>query len=314
MGIVEITSGTLAGSATNIAARIGGLRASGASWTMMRHFARQLMTEYLIGTESLDVLWDITPVFFDNGCGSVVVPIGVANWRTFVYALYLPRVLSRLLVLVYPVNHILTAKQCQPKTAEERTRYDNAIKELIRVLTKKCAVDKALAKIEVKIYNDETTYLTETAAGSGGNTIQGFIGCLRARGPRRTKYEVNESDRIFSLNSLTYQKSLELTQQEDPSFSPLILRHPSHHPSTPMTISLLVAPPSKLPPSSLSSSEMSAAQAKKLRDREYQRRKRAVAGGQSAGTVSGDEEGSVVSASGSTGRRPGKRMRMMTDD
>ncbi|KDQ62463.1 hypothetical protein JAAARDRAFT_170848 [Jaapia argillacea MUCL 33604] len=202
-------------------------------------------------------------------------------------------------------------------TVDERNRYENARKELIAALTKKRVVDKTLAQIEVKIYNDETTYLTETAAHSGGNIIQGFDGYLKAQGPSRRKYEVNESDRIFSSSSLTYQKSLELTQEEDPSFSPsspLILRHPSHHPSTPMTISLPAAPPSKLPPSSLSSSEMSAAQAKKLRDREYQRKKRAVARGQSAGTVSGDEEGSVVSASGSTGRRPGKRMRMMTDD
>jgi hypothetical protein len=62
------------------------------------------------------------------------------------------------------------------------------------------------AQIEVQIYNLEASYLTETAAHSGGNIIQGFEGYLKNQSVGRRKYEVNEQDRVFSNSSLTYQK------------------------------------------------------------------------------------------------------------
>jgi chromatin modification-related protein EAF6 len=56
--------------------------------------------------------------------------------------------------------------------------------------------------------------------------------------------------------------------------------------------------------------ELTAAQLKKNRDREYQRKKRAAAGRRSVGTVS-DDEGSTTTAGG---RRPIKRVRVADDD
>lgn len=57
--------------------------------------------------------------------------------------------------------------------------------------------------------------------------------------------------------------------------------------------------------------DLTPAQAKKQRDREYQRKKRATnANRRSAGTLSDDE--SVATTT--TGRRPTKRARMMTEE
>lgn len=56
--------------------------------------------------------------------------------------------------------------------------------------------------------------------------------------------------------------------------------------------------------------ELTAAQLKKNRDREYQRKKRAAANRRSVGTMS-DDEGSATTAGG---RRPIKRVRVADDD
>lgn len=56
--------------------------------------------------------------------------------------------------------------------------------------------------------------------------------------------------------------------------------------------------------------DLTPAQAKKQRDREYQRKKRATNARRSAGTLSDDE--SVATTT--TGRRPTKRARMMTEE
>jgi len=56
--------------------------------------------------------------------------------------------------------------------------------------------------------------------------------------------------------------------------------------------------------------ELTAAQLKKNRDREYQRKKRAAANRRSVGTLS-DDEGSTTTAGG---RRPIKRVRVADDD
>ena len=52
----------------------------------------------------------------------------------------------------------------------------------------------------------ETSYLTETAAHSGGNIIHGFEGYLKNQPGGRRKYEITEPDRIFSLSSFTHKK------------------------------------------------------------------------------------------------------------
>ncbi|KAF8231758.1 NuA4-domain-containing protein [Tricholoma matsutake] len=89
---------------------------------------------------------------------------------------------------------------------EEKSRYETLKSELIKALPKKRMVDRSLAQIELQIYNLEASYLTETAAHSGGNIIQGFDGYLKNQTVGRRKYEVNENDRLFSRSSLTYQK------------------------------------------------------------------------------------------------------------
>ena len=62
------------------------------------------------------------------------------------------------------------------------------------------------SQLEVQIHNMETSYLTETAAHSGGNIIHGFDGYLKNQPSGRRKYEISEQDRIFSVSSQTYKK------------------------------------------------------------------------------------------------------------
>ena len=69
-------------------------------------------------------------------------------------------------------------------------------------------------------------------------------------------------------------------------------------------LTTVVLPPAPRAP------ELTAAQLKKNRDREYQRKKRAAANRRSVGTVS-DDEGSAITGGG---RRPNKRARVADDD
>lgn len=111
-------------------------------------------------------------------------------------------------------------------TPEEKAKYDAAKKELLQALAKKRNLDKQLVRraqfpseidtlrvlillqalIEVQIYNLEGSYLTETAAHSGGNIIHGFDGYFKNQPSGRRKYEISEQDRIFSTSSMTYKK------------------------------------------------------------------------------------------------------------
>ncbi|TFK52591.1 NuA4-domain-containing protein [Heliocybe sulcata] len=160
-------------------------------------------------------------------------------------------------------------------SADDKARFEQAKKELIAALSKKRYIDRQLASLEAQIYNFEGSYLADTAAHSGGNIIQGFDGYLKNQAPGRRKYEATDADRLFSTSSLTYLKAS----------------------SGLMTIHVPAAP--KVP-------SHDAAHAKKLRDREYQRKKRATARGTSIGTVSDDE-------SVGSGRRLTKRQRTGAD-
>ncbi|KAG8683257.1 hypothetical protein FRC08_014396 [Ceratobasidium sp. 394] len=92
--------------------------------------------------------------------------------------------------------------------AEGKAAYEAARKDLTNALTKRKDIDKQLAALEAQIFNFEGTYLTETT-NSGGNIIQGFENYLKhPNAANRKKYEVTDSDRLFSNSSATYNKSL----------------------------------------------------------------------------------------------------------
>ncbi|KAG6890610.1 hypothetical protein C0995_006586 [Termitomyces sp. Mi166 len=185
-------------------------------------------------------------------------------------------------------------------SAEERARYETLKNELKKALPKKRQADKQLATVEVQIYNLEATYLTETAAHSGGNIIQGFDGYLKNQTTSRRKYEINDQDRLFSKSSLTYQKSLDLLGEGDESTA---TNEEYHKQPTPGVTTVVVPPATR-------TQELSVAQQKRIRDREYQRRKRSSVSLRDNGES--DEE--IVSAASTTSRRPTKRARMTEDD
>ena len=220
-------------------------------------------------------------------------------------------------------------------SAEDRSRYETLKKELMQALPKKRINDKQLvrcllsyffqakisfqAQVELQIYNLEATYLTETAAHSGGNIIQGFENYLKNQTSGRRKYEVHDHDRVFSNSSLTLQKvrvfsfhhfrmepdiplqSLELMGEGDESTATNeeYVKQP-----TPGVTTVVVPPATR-------NQELTMAQQKKLRDKEYQRKKRASASLRSTGE---SEEELVSAASVSSSRRPNKRARLIDDD
>ncbi|EAU86098.1 hypothetical protein CC1G_07177 [Coprinopsis cinerea okayama7 len=179
-------------------------------------------------------------------------------------------------------------------TPEDKSRYDALRRELTQAIPRKRLIDKQLAQIELQIYNLEASYLTETAAHSGGNIIQGFEGYLKNQTATRKKYEVGDQDRVFSNSSTTYQKSLDLTGEGDESTAPDDFKQPMNGPTT-----VVLPPAPKTHEQSL--------QAKRARDKEYQRRKRASA---SLRSTAGESEEEVSASS----RRANKRARVADDD
>ncbi|KAI0770496.1 NuA4-domain-containing protein [Fomes fomentarius] len=181
-------------------------------------------------------------------------------------------------------------------SSEDKLKYDAAKKELLQALAKKRNLDKQLASLEVQIYNLETSYLTDTAAHSGGNIIHGFEGYLKNQPGGRRKYEISEQDRIFSGSSQTYKKALDLSGEGEESTA---TGEGESRMSTPGLTTVVVPPASR-------SDALTAAQQKKNRDREYQRKKRAEKRRSTATPMSDDESVS--------GRKPSKRARMADDD
>ncbi|KZV73791.1 NuA4-domain-containing protein [Peniophora sp. CONT] len=143
---------------------------------------------------------------------------------------------------------------------DEKARYNQAKKDLIAALAKKRQLDKQLAQLEVHIYDIEGAYLHDTSGHSGGNIIHGFDGYLKNQVTKK-RYEIQEHDRLFSTSSLTYAKSLDLQAEGDESTTTTNDDY--------RALTTVVLPSASRPP------EISPAQAKKNRDREYQRRKRA---------------------------------------
>ncbi|KAG5650129.1 hypothetical protein H0H81_000590 [Sphagnurus paluster] len=185
-------------------------------------------------------------------------------------------------------------------SAEEKARYESLRNELKKALPRKRTADKQLAAIEVQIYNLEAAYLTETAAHSGGNIIQGFDGYLKNQTTGRRKYEINEQDRLFSKSSLTYQKSLDLLGDGEESTA---TNDEYNKAPTPGVTTVIVPPATR-------TQELSVAQQKKIRDREYQRRKRTSVSLRS----NGDSDEEIISAASTSSRRPTKRARIADED
>ncbi|PPR00424.1 hypothetical protein CVT24_004485 [Panaeolus cyanescens] len=185
-------------------------------------------------------------------------------------------------------------------TPEERARYEALKKELTQALPKKRATDKQLAQIEVQIYNLEANYLTETAAHSGGNIIQGFENYLKNQTGGRRKNEIHENDRIFSNSSLTVHKSLDMMGEgeESTATNDEYVKAP-----TPGLTTVVL-------PAATRTQEISLHNTKKAKDRDFQRKKRASMGHRSAG----DSDEESTHAGGGSGRRPTKRARVIEDD
>ncbi|KAH7885319.1 histone acetyltransferase subunit NuA4-domain-containing protein [Phlebopus sp. FC_14] len=183
-----------------------------------------------------------------------------------------------------------------PPSAEDKARYERVKDELGKMLMKKRAADRQLAQIELSIFKLETSYLTDTA--STGNIIHGFDGYLKPTqgAAARRKHDIGDGDRWFSSSSGTWSKSLDLVGDgEESTPAPDEYKHP-----TPGVTTVVVPPAPR-------TQELSAAQQKKNRDREYQRRKRAMR--RSVGTVSDEDTQST-----GTGRRAHKRARMAEDE
>ncbi|EIN12717.1 NuA4-domain-containing protein [Punctularia strigosozonata HHB-11173 SS5] len=188
-------------------------------------------------------------------------------------------------------------------SAEDKARYDSLRKELVQALTKKRQLDKQLAATELGIYNLEGNYLAEALRDGGGNIIHGFENYLKNQNTARRKTELSDADRFFSNSSVTYQKaraahSLELMGDGEESTATI-----DDGKLTAGSNSVVVP----IPPAG--KSEMSAAQHKKNRDREYQRRKRASNRKSATGQDSDDESVSTMSS-----KRPTKRARLAEDE
>ncbi|CDS00184.1 uncharacterized protein SPSC_00920 [Sporisorium scitamineum] len=121
-----------------------------------------------------------------------------------------------------------TSTATQPGSLEEATQRYQAIKLALRTgLANKRIIDRALIDLESQIYLFEGSYLQSTAS-SGGNIVKGFDSYLKnssasagsARGNNSNNNaaaalgDIPLEDRIFSLSSATYQKSLELKANE----------------------------------------------------------------------------------------------------
>ncbi|UZJ53398.1 hypothetical protein CBS101457_002718 [Exobasidium rhododendri] len=110
---------------------------------------------------------------------------------------------------------------------EAQQRYETTKKTLKANISKKRQIDRTLTDLESQIFLFEGSYLTNTAA-SGGNIVKGFDSYLKtgsAIGASSSKatsintsvlgsQDVPPDDRMFSLSSSTFKRSLELKANE----------------------------------------------------------------------------------------------------
>ncbi|KAK9237852.1 histone acetyltransferase subunit NuA4-domain-containing protein [Lipomyces kononenkoae] len=110
---------------------------------------------------------------------------------------------------------------------QELAFYEKMKKELRDLLSKRKSIDKNLAAVEDYIFRYEGAYLEDT---QNGNIIQGFENYLKVSGTvagnsntaLKRKGTYTENDRLFSLSSATYLKSVqkelfELTEDNIPA-------------------------------------------------------------------------------------------------
>ncbi|KAA8914663.1 histone acetyltransferase subunit NuA4-domain-containing protein [Sphaerosporella brunnea] len=90
--------------------------------------------------------------------------------------------------------------------------YERIRKQLRDLIHQKRHHDKQLALYEDNIFKAESTYLEET---QNGNIIKGFDNYIKG-GVTRRKTAFNDSDRIFSLSSLTYASKLQQEHESTP--------------------------------------------------------------------------------------------------
>lgn len=86
-------------------------------------------------------------------------------------------------------------------------QISNAEKDLLQLIERKKQIERNLINLEVQIFNLETAYLEESH--HWGNLIRGLDGYLMGR-PERRKAVVQESERVFSNSSATFQKALSI--------------------------------------------------------------------------------------------------------
>lgn len=84
------------------------------------------------------------------------------------------------------------------------SEYEKMKKQLKELLAKKRTLDKNLSAVEEEIYTREGTYLEETP---NGNVARGFDGYMKGAQNKR-RAGPSEHDRIFSMSSAAYMKSL----------------------------------------------------------------------------------------------------------
>lgn len=109
---------------------------------------------------------------------------------------------------------------------EAQQRYEVTKKALKSGISKKRHIDRTLTDLESQIFLFEGSYLSNTAA-SGGNIVKGFDSYLKtnaATGGSSKLSSINTSilggqeiapdDRMFSISSATYKRSLELKANE----------------------------------------------------------------------------------------------------
>lgn len=117
---------------------------------------------------------------------------------------------------------------------EAQQKYETTKRSLKSGIAKKRQIDRAMTDLESQIFLFEGSYLASTTV-SGGNIVKGFDGYLKTNSGNSaastktaqqaalaTAQDVPVEDRLFSLSSATYTRSLQLKANEGREQSPLL--------------------------------------------------------------------------------------------